>query len=99
MSNICSYSASSSSRVGLTGESCPAPVQGWWSSVSGERTNRRTTALERRHPSSGTRHRALPNLARMDLEFSGEIWFWRGPSPFHFVTVPEEQSFDLEAIS
>jgi len=28
----------------------------------------------------------------MDLEFSGEIWFWRGPSPFHFVTVPEEES-------
>ncbi|GAA3217512.1 DUF1905 domain-containing protein [Dactylosporangium siamense] len=26
----------------------------------------------------------------MDLEFSGEVWFWRGPSPFHFVTVPED---------
>jgi Domain of unknown function (DUF1905) len=25
----------------------------------------------------------------MDLEFTGEVWFWRGPSPFHFVTVPE----------
>jgi hypothetical protein len=24
----------------------------------------------------------------MDLEYSGEIWFWRGPAPFHFVTVP-----------
>ena len=35
----------------------------------------------------------------MDLEFSGEIWFWRGPSPFHFVTVPEEESQDIEAIS
>ena len=35
----------------------------------------------------------------MDLEFSGEIWFWRGPSPFHFVTVPEEESMDIEAIS
>jgi len=33
------------------------------------------------------------------LEFSGEIWFWRGPSPFHFVTVPEEESQDIEAIS
>jgi Domain of unknown function (DUF1905) len=27
----------------------------------------------------------------VDLEFSGEIWYWRGPSPFHFVTVPAEQ--------
>jgi hypothetical protein len=25
----------------------------------------------------------------VDLEFSGEVWFWRGPSPYHFVTVPE----------
>ena len=28
----------------------------------------------------------------MDLTFSGEIWHWRGPSPFHFVTVPEDES-------
>lgn len=35
----------------------------------------------------------------MDLEFSGEVWFWRGPSPFHFVTVPEEQSAAIEAVS
>lgn len=35
----------------------------------------------------------------MDLEFSGEIWYWRGPSPFHFVTVPDEESADLQAIS
>jgi hypothetical protein len=26
------------------------------------------------------------------LEFSGEVWHWRGPSPFHFVTVPEAES-------
>ena len=32
----------------------------------------------------------------MDLTFSGEIWFWRGPSPFHFVTVPDEQCAALE---
>jgi hypothetical protein len=27
----------------------------------------------------------------VDLEFSGEIWFWKGPSPYHFVSVPEEE--------
>ena len=27
----------------------------------------------------------------MDLEFSGEIWFWRGPSPWHFVSVPDDE--------
>ena len=24
----------------------------------------------------------------MEIEFSGEIFNWRGPSPFHFVAVP-----------
>lgn len=35
----------------------------------------------------------------MEVEFNGEIWYWRGPSPFFFVTVPAEQSGDLKAIS
>jgi hypothetical protein len=36
---------------------------------------------------------------RVDLEFSGEVWFWRGPSPYHFVTVPEPESAELKATS
>ena len=35
----------------------------------------------------------------MDLEFTGEIIYWRGPAPFHFVTVPEEESAAIEAVS
>ena len=35
----------------------------------------------------------------MNLEFSGEIWFWRGPAPWHFVTVPDEECGALEAAS
>ena len=35
----------------------------------------------------------------MNLEFSGEIWYWHGPSPYYFVSVPAEQSRDLKAIS
>src|SRR5687768_1959299 len=34
---------------------------------------------------------------RLRLEFSGEIWFWRGPAPWYFVTVPEEGSRELGA--
>lgn len=34
----------------------------------------------------------------MKIEFHAKIWFWRGPAPFYFVTVPEEQSRDLKAI-
>lgn len=36
---------------------------------------------------------------RVELEFSGEVWFWRGPSPYHFVTVPENESCTLRAMS
>ena len=35
----------------------------------------------------------------MDWQFSGEVWFWRGPSPYHFVTVPEDQSAEIRAVS
>lgn len=35
----------------------------------------------------------------MRVEFSGEIWFWRGPAPWYFITVPEEQCGALGAIS
>ena len=35
----------------------------------------------------------------MIIEFNGDIWYWRGPAPFYFVTVPAEQSSDLKAIS
>ncbi len=35
----------------------------------------------------------------MRLSFAGELWFWKGPSPFHFVTVPEEESAALRAVS
>ena len=27
----------------------------------------------------------------MSLEFRGEIWHWRGPAPYYFVTVPEAE--------
>ncbi len=35
----------------------------------------------------------------MRLAFSGEIWYWRGPSPFHFVTVPKKESEELRAVA
>jgi hypothetical protein len=31
----------------------------------------------------------------MNLEFSGEVWQWRGPAPHHFVTVPDDECEDL----
>jgi hypothetical protein len=35
----------------------------------------------------------------VELEFSSEIWQWRGPAPYYFVTVPEEESLELQAVS
>ena len=34
----------------------------------------------------------------MNIEFSGMIWFWQGPAPWFFVTVPAKQSRDLKAV-
>jgi len=33
----------------------------------------------------------------MDLTFTGEIWHWRGPAPFHYVTVPPDECVRLRA--
>ncbi len=35
----------------------------------------------------------------MELRLSGEIWYWRGPSPYHFVAVPEEHSRDIREVA
>ena len=34
----------------------------------------------------------------MEIKFSGEIWVWKGPAPWYFVTVPEAQSGALQSI-
>jgi hypothetical protein len=31
----------------------------------------------------------------MEFEFSNEIWEWRGPAPFYFVSVPENQAEEI----
>jgi Domain of unknown function (DUF1905) len=35
----------------------------------------------------------------MKIEFSGKIWFWRGPAPFFFVTIPAKESREIKMIS
>ncbi|GAA4681006.1 DUF1905 domain-containing protein [Frondihabitans cladoniiphilus] len=35
----------------------------------------------------------------MELRFTGPIFFWRGPAPFHFVSVPEAESAALADVS
>lgn len=31
----------------------------------------------------------------MDFTFSAEMWEWRGPAPFYFLSVPEDQAEDI----
>lgn len=35
----------------------------------------------------------------MDITFEGPVWHWRGPAPYHFVTVPEAESELIAAAS
>ena len=35
----------------------------------------------------------------MDIQFNGTIFTWRGPSPYYYVAVPEEESDYLKLIS
>jgi hypothetical protein len=35
----------------------------------------------------------------MSLEFSGNIWQWRGPAPYYFVRVPEAECEILKDVS
>lgn len=33
------------------------------------------------------------------MAFSGQIWYWRGPAPWYFVTVPDNQCRELQDAS
>jgi uncharacterized protein DUF1905 len=35
----------------------------------------------------------------MQLDVTGDVWEWRGPAPFYFVTVPDEESSRLKAVA
>ena len=33
------------------------------------------------------------------VEFSGEVWHWRGPAPFYFLPVPDDDCAPLRAVA
>jgi hypothetical protein len=35
----------------------------------------------------------------MELMITGEVWEWRGPAPYHFVTVPDADADHVRAIA
>lgn len=35
-------------------------------------------------------------MSEMDFEFEGPVVEWRGPAPFYFLAIPEEESEDIK---
>lgn len=35
----------------------------------------------------------------MTIDFDADIWFWRGPAPWHFVSVPPDQCRALKEMA
>lgn len=35
----------------------------------------------------------------MELTVTGEVWEWRGPAPFHFVTVGDDEAEMIQAVA
>lgn len=40
-----------------------------------------------------------PYPAGMEIRFSGDVWFWKGPAPWYFVSVPDAGCAELEDAS
>ena len=53
----------------------------------------------RRALGPSTAARSLDETGDMDVEFRGTIFQWRGPAPYYYVAVPEEESADLKEAS
>jgi len=46
-----------------------------------------------------THRRASSDLGDIQLRFHGEVFHWRGPSPYHFVRVPEDAAGLIHAVA
>ena len=46
-----------------------------------------------------THRRASSDLGDIELRFHGEVFHWRGPSPYHFVRVPEDAAGLIHAVA
>ena len=40
-----------------------------------------------------------PSGDAIELSFEGELWYWRGPAPYHFVTVPPDAAADIRSVA
>jgi hypothetical protein len=42
---------------------------------------------------------APPLGGSIELAFAGELWYWRGPAPYHFVSVPADGARTIRAVA
>jgi hypothetical protein len=42
---------------------------------------------------------ALPIGSAIEFSFAGELWYWRGPAPYHFVTVPPDAARTIQSVA
>ena len=35
----------------------------------------------------------------LQLSFAGELWYWRGPAPYHFITVPPDAARAIHGVA
>ncbi len=47
----------------------------------------------------GTAQMPLPPGAALEFAFAGVLWYWRGPAPYHFITVPPDAARAIHAIA
>jgi hypothetical protein len=43
--------------------------------------------------------KGAPDDHSLSRTFSGELWYWRGPSPYHFITVPPDAAAAIKAVA
>jgi hypothetical protein len=41
----------------------------------------------------------LPIGGAIELTFTSELWYWRGPAPYHFVTVPPDAARTIQSVA
>ena len=42
---------------------------------------------------------SLPIGGAIELAFAGELWYWRGPAPYHFITVPSDGARTIQSVA
>jgi hypothetical protein len=40
-----------------------------------------------------------PTGDAIELDFAGELWYWRGPAPYHFITVPTDGARTIQSVA